>query len=488
MINKRILNINCLIAFLLVLSVCYSNSTAQEIPENIEKFLSQCENYRLFHGSALVAREGRVIYKKGFAYADRRWNIPNKSSTRFMTGSISKQFTAMLVLQMAEEGKIKLKDKISGYLDYYPADKGDKISIHHLLCHSSGIPNILQKRPDFFTDVWVKDHSSEEFIKLFCDYKLDFEPGSKFMYNTANYFILAAVLEKVSGKLYNDMLQEKIFKPLGMNGSGSNDFYTIIPEMASGYEYWNFRFSNTGHTSPTVHTGGGSVYSTVEDLFKWDRALYTNKLLSKQYMDMMFSPQMPLRGGRDYSYGWVMGEKYVSGLSKELKFTEHTGNYPGFCGLIFRLTEENHTIIVLNNTSDANVNYLRDQLINILYGLPYNVQEPLSFVLNNCKNTAEIQSVLETFKSDRSKHSIRRDALNGLGFKLIRDKKIKSGLAVLEFNAEEHPNVFFVYESLGEAYLKTGAKELAAKNFSRVLEINPENKYAKRKLKELETK
>jgi len=483
---KNIMPVSLIVSIIILLfspQVYTQNKT-----QNIDKLLSLCHNYRLFNGTALIAENGKVIYKKGFGLADRRWNIQNGSDIKYMNGSVSKQFTAMLILQLAEEGKLQLDDKITKYLPDYPKDKGDKITIHHLLCHSTGIPDISKIYDNFFSEIWMKEHTDEEFIKLFCDLDLDFEPGTQFYYNSAGYFLLGVIIEKVTGEKFSEVLKEKILAPLNMYDSGAFDYYSILPRMASGYEFWNFRFTNTGFVSPTIHKGAGSMYSTVEDMFKWDRALYAHKLLSKKYMDMLFHPHMTLRGNASYAYGWVVGEKSLSGTGEQVGFTEHSGVYNGFYAIITRLTDDNHAIILLTNTSDAIVHSISNEIINILYDRPYHVSKPFSLVLDECKDLKEIQTAIYDYQNSEHDYSYRRDAINGVGFKLMLDEKHDMGLAVLEFNTEEHPHSHFVHESLGEAYLKAGKTELAIKHLKKTLELDPKNEYAKKKLKGLEEK
>jgi CubicO group peptidase (beta-lactamase class C family) len=170
----------------------------------------------------LVADGGKVIYKKGFGMANMEWEIPNQTDTKFRIGSVTKQFTATLVLQLTEEGKIKLDGKITDYLPDYRKDTGDKVTIHHLLNHTSGIPSYTGL-PGFFQNESRNPYGVKEFVKKFASGDLEFEPGSKFSYNNSGYFLLGAIIEQVTGKPYARVLQERIFDPLGMKDTGYDD-------------------------------------------------------------------------------------------------------------------------------------------------------------------------------------------------------------------------------------------------------------------------
>jgi CubicO group peptidase (beta-lactamase class C family) len=484
-ITGEIKNSIFFIAIILLINFAfYDLGIPQEKTAKIDEFIKKCNEYRIFNGAVLVAENSKIIYENALGPANREWNVPNRINTKFMIGSVSKQFTAMLILQLVEEGKISLDDKLSKIIPYYPREKADKITVHHLLCHSSGIPLLTKIYENFYTDVWVKEYSDEEYIKLFCDHEHEFEPGSRFMYNSGGYYLLAVIIEEVTGKKFNDVIKEKIFDPLQMTGTGCNDGITIVPEMATGYEYWNFRFMKTGYSSPSFHKGAGSVYSNAGDLFKWWKALQTEKLISQKYLDLMFKQHISLfRAG--YGYGWVIGKRDLAEIGEDMNFIEHNGYYPGFNCVFTWLTDKDDLILTLTNSAYNDYTLIRNGIIQILHGKEYSLSRPLSLVLNDCRNLADIKNVIKDFKNSRNSFQIRRDAINGLGFYFLLDGKNDMGLEVLKFNANEYPNESYVYESLGEAYFMTGNKELALKNFERTVELNPKNKYAVKKLNEL---
>jgi tetratricopeptide (TPR) repeat protein len=252
--------------------------------------------------------------------------------------------------------------------------------------------------------------------------------------------------------------------------------------------YWNFAYIKPPYANPSSSIGAGSIYSTVEDMFKWERGLAQYKLVSKKYQDLMFEPHINMRGGRDYGYGVVLGEDEVAGSGRSFKFAEHTGNQPGYSCLFLRILDDDRCIVVLSNIDHIDLRLIKRGLINILHGQQADVGKPISLVLARCETADEIQETIDDFRKSEAAYSIRRDAVNGLGFRFLLDKKMDMGLAVLEFNAGEHPGSPWVYESLAEAYVMAGDIEKAIANLKKVLEIDPNHAHTKRKIEELEKK
>jgi CubicO group peptidase (beta-lactamase class C family) len=182
-----------------------------------------------------VAENGKVIFKKGYGMANMEWNIPVETDTKFRLGSITKQFTSMLILQLVQEGKIKLEGKLTDYLPDYRKDTGDRITIHHLLNHTSGIPSYTGL-PNFFQEISRNPYSVSDFVKKFASGDLEFEPGGKWNYNNSGYFLLGAIVERVTGKPYEQALKERILDPVGMKNTGYDHYDTILAKRAAGYE------------------------------------------------------------------------------------------------------------------------------------------------------------------------------------------------------------------------------------------------------------
>ena len=215
MTRNLLTHIRLLFCIALVLLVSHQAALAQDHAAKIQELLALAHKYRQFNGSALVAENGKVTYKGAFGMANMEWNIPNTPDTKFRLGSITKQFTATVILQLVEQGKIKLDAKLSDYLPEYRKDVGDKVTIHHLLTHTSGIPSYTGQ-PGFQENVSRNPYKVDEFVKKYASGNLEFEPGSKYSYNNSGYFLLGAIIERVTGKPYEQVLKENIFDPLGM--------------------------------------------------------------------------------------------------------------------------------------------------------------------------------------------------------------------------------------------------------------------------------
>src|SRR5215470_364397 len=338
---------------------------AQDKAKKIHELMQTYYDNKHFNGTVLVAEKGSVIYKKGFGLANMEWNIPNQPDVKFRIGSITKQFTSMLIMQLVREGKIKLDGKLTDYLTDYRKDTGDKVTIHNLLTHTSGIPSYTEL-PRFFQDVSREPYTVTDFVKKYCSGDLEFEPGSQFKYDNSGYFLLGAVIEKVTGKTYEQVLKERIFDPLNMKDSGYDHFTTIISKRAAGYRKSPKGIDNAFYLDMSIPYAAGSLYSTVEDLYKLNQALYTEKLLVEKYKEMMFKPFL-----KNYAYGWFIQKLSLGEAKVTYNAVEHGGGINGFNTLITRFTDDRHLIVLMNNTGGARLEEMRTNIARILYGKPY---------------------------------------------------------------------------------------------------------------------
>jgi CubicO group peptidase (beta-lactamase class C family) len=273
-------------------AVLAQNNATQNNTQKIEALMKSYNDYGQFNGAVMVAEKGRIVYEKGFGMANMEWAIPNQVNTKFRIGSVTKQFTAAIILQLVAEGKIKLDGKITDYLPDYRQDTGERVTIHQLLNHTSGIPSYTS-RPEFFPEVSRNPYTPTDFVKKYTSGDLEFEPGTTFKYNNSGYFLLGAIIEKITGKPYAEVLKERIFTPLGMTDSGYDVYATLIPKRAQGYEKTADGYINAAYLDMSLPYAAGSIYSTVEDLYKWDQALYGEKILSAESKNLMFTPDSP---------------------------------------------------------------------------------------------------------------------------------------------------------------------------------------------------
>lgn len=475
-----------LIALCFVLQFFTFTVSAQDKAQKIEQLLSKYNEYGQFNGSALVAENGKVIFKKGFGSANMEWNIPNQPDTKFRLGSITKQFTALLIVKLAEEGKIKLDAPVTTYVPDYPKENGDKITIHHLLTHTSGIPNYTNA-PNFLKEKARNPYTPADFVKTFSSLPLEFKPGEKFNYSNSGYFLLGYIIEKITGKTYEQYLQETIFTPLKMVNSGFDHSDVILKNRAAGYEKNGKKIVNAAYLDMSIPYAAGSLYSTVEDLYLWDQALYTNKLLSEKSMESLFKPYIKAWGDESYSYGWSV-EDINNGDKGKLKIIEHGGGINGFNTIISRIPADKNLVVLLNNTGGTVLGEMNAAIRSILYNQPFD-QPKRSLALEifdvfSEKGTAAGLESYKKLKNDPT-YGIKEGEINQIGYQLLQNGKKKEAIEVFKINVETFPKSGNVYDSLGEAYLADGDKKLAIANYSKSVELDPSNQSGKKVLDEL---
>ncbi|MBD2753469.1 serine hydrolase [Spirosoma validum] len=456
---------------------------AQTKAEKIDALVRQYVSNRQFNGSILVADKGKVILKKGYGMANMEWNIPNTASTKFRLGSITKQFTSMLIMQLVEQGKLKLDGKITDYLPDYPKATGSKITIHHLLTHTSGIPSYTSF-PKFFETMSRDPYTPDAFVKKFSDLPLEFEPGSRFSYDNSGYFLLGVIIEKVTGKPYADVLKEAIFDPLAMKDTGYDLAGPIISKRASGYEKRSEGYVNAPYLDMSIPYAAGSLYSTVEDLYHWDQALYTDKLLADSASKTtMYTPFL-----NHYAYGWGVGNIAVGQLKDSLLLIEHSGGINGFNTLISRIPADKRLVVLLNNTGGAPLSAIRKNILSILYNQPVEPsKKPIAELLRKSVLTESADVSRQKFKIWRGgkAYSLDESEMNTVGYELMSDGKLNEAMTVLALNAEAFPASSNVYDSRGEAYMKLGNKAAAIQDYKKSVELDPKNTNGYIKLKEL---
>ncbi len=326
------------------------NLKEKEIQNKADQYLQKLTEEKRFSGAILIAKEGKIILNKGYGIANHELDVKNTPKTKFQIGSITKQFTSMAIMQLAEKGLLNIKDPISKYIPQYP--EGEKITIHHLLTHSSGIWDYTHDL-NFFTKAAGR-FSPEEIILMFKDKPLLFAPGEKSEYSNSNYVLLGFIIEKLSDMTYEEYVSKNILNKIKMHDSGYGNNKRIIQNRASGYIINMDQLENAPFMNSSYVYASGDMYSTVEDLYLWDQALYTTKLLSKEYLDKMFTPNQ-----NGYGYGWKIHDK---------KYIYHDGIYSGFSSQISRFIEDKATIIVLSNCFNTPVNEISRDLSYIIFG------------------------------------------------------------------------------------------------------------------------
>jgi CubicO group peptidase (beta-lactamase class C family) len=309
-----------------------------------------------FMGTVLVAEGDHILLDQGYGMADLEWNIPNTPEAKFRLGSLTKQFTATLILLLQQDGKLHIEDPVGKYLPDAPRS-WDKITLANLLGHTSGIPNFTSDK-DFRT--WgMSKHTTAEEIAFFRDKPLDFEPGSKFAYSNSNYEVLGAVIEKVSGEKYGDLLRKRIFDPLGMRDTGLDTDELILPKRAQGYSPGKDGLVHARSESMTVPWAAGAIYSTTGDLLRWERALFGGKVLNDASLAAMTTA-----GKGDYGLGLTVAQQ------NGVKVIQHGGGIEGFNTHLAYVPDRKITVVVLSNVNGGAPETMGGQLLDVAMGKP----------------------------------------------------------------------------------------------------------------------
>lgn len=334
----------------------------KKLPADYDKVLSEQFKPGETGCAVLVARDGQVIYRKAFGMADLELNVPMRPEMVFRIGSITKQFTAIAILQLMEQGKLSLQDQITKYIPDYPMH-GHSITIEHLLTHTSGIKSYTNV-PEFESMVRT-DMTPEEVIEKIKPLPMEFAPGTKWNYNNSGYFLLGYIIEKVSGLKYAEYLQENFFVPLGMTSTLYGDDTRIVMNRASGYQPGGNGTVNADYMSMTIPYSAGSIMSTVDDLYKWNRALLGHKLVKKETLDKAWTGYR-LADGEDthYGYGWFMSE--IQGSPT----IEHGGGINGYLSASIYLPREDVFVALFSNNNAKAPEFSAIRLAALAIGKP----------------------------------------------------------------------------------------------------------------------
>jgi CubicO group peptidase (beta-lactamase class C family) len=313
--------------------------------------------------TVLISSHGNVIYKKAFGMADIELNVPMKTNNVFRIGSITKQFTAIAILQLMEKGKLHLQDEVTRFIPNYPM-QGSKITIEHLLTHTSGIPDFTSMKDS--TQRFRMDFTPIEMIHYFQNQPMRFVPGSRHEYSNSNYFLLGYIIEMVTGKTYQQYLEENFFQPLGMSNSFYGNDTIIIKNRASGYTKSEGKILNATFISMSQPYAAGSILSTVEDLFKWQHALITNKLVRKESLEKAFT-RYKLSNGQEVNYGYGFRMGFIQGSPS----IWHGGLISGFFSMAMYLPKEEVFVTVLSNCDCNSPADITAKLAALVIGMPY---------------------------------------------------------------------------------------------------------------------
>lgn len=463
----------------LLLSSTAVNALASDQNADIDKLMRTLHERGQFNGAILAAKDGKILYRNGFGDANVQTGARFTPDTPSNIGSVTKQFTAMAIMMLAERKKLSYDDPVSIFIpELSQSPHLNKVTLRHLLTHTSGIPD--------YGDLAVDDSKLNQTGLIAALLKKEdalADPGLTYRYSNPGYALLAIVVERVSGKRFADFLGQEIFKPVGM----SDTFVYVSPmkknaQAAVGYN----EFGDVDDGSSTAIPGDGGIYSSVDDLFKWDQALYTDKLVRQSTLSEAFRPAKVRQGTTSYGFGWNIVDE------GNQKYLWHQGSQAGFRAFIERRLSDRVTVIMLTNKGNSKRQDINAAVENILEDKPY-VLPPQSGAekLYGVIHDSGIQSALRTFNALKNAKSTEFDVgeqqLNTLGYELLyRDKRASDALAIFELNAREHPASSNAFDSLGEAYWRNGDKEGAIGSYRTAVRLDPTNGHAAEMLKRLQ--
>ena len=485
---KRAATLTILLLTVAVVSFAqnFAPATAKNV-KKVEDYLGKMEKIG-YSGSVLIALNGKPVISRGYGYSDDEQKIKNSPNTIFDIGSLTKQFTAAAILKLETQGKLSTDDKITKYFQDVPADKSD-ITIHHLLRHSAGLPSTVGGDYEKIGEA--------EFVEKVLSSPLKFPVGTRFSYSNVGYSLLALIIEKVSGHSYEQYLYENLWKPAGMETTGYSRPNFDKNLIAVGYktdERWGKPTDKDWEgAAPYLHLkGNGGILSTTGDLFKWDQALLTDKILSKEAKQKYFHPALRQNETADsyYAYGWD-----VHKTDRNTIQLRHNGANHVFYSDFYRFIDEGVTIILLTNKWQSSFNETALLLSKIIFDPAYQPIVPIpETAANRAFTDAAIRLTLEkgldaaiaSYKKRNKNTDLLEDNINSKGYDLMKENKVQQAIEVFKLNVYAFPRSANAFDSLGEAYLEAGNKVLAVENYKKSLLLNPKNENAREVLKKLD--
>lgn len=325
---------------------------AQDV-DRIDRVIQNSVEQGEFSGSVLVARDGQILFDRGYGSANREWNIANDGDTVFRLGSISKQFTAVAIMLLHERGAVDLDAPLKTYIPDAPA-AWDAITVRHLLTHTAGVPDFT--RLVDYEELKTQPATVTTLIARFRDRPLAFEPGSSFAYSNSGYILLTAVIERAGGMPYADFVARNLFYPLGMAASGYDNAATLLPRRASGYVPTADGVANAPFVDMSIPQGAGGLYSTTHDLLKWEQGLFSGRLLRAESLALLTTPVR-----NNYAFGLISIEE------GDKRIVSHSGAIEGFNAYMAHAAD-GATVVILGNLNGPGPDKLGPALMTLVQG------------------------------------------------------------------------------------------------------------------------
>lgn len=492
-----VLDSKLLIILLTILFIAACKTEPTEKIDAYGEYLTQIYDKGMLNGNVLVLRDGVIVHQGSYGIANIAPIDSLTLDSQFRMASVSKQFTAMAIMQLKEKGKLSYDQNLK---DFIPELPYENITVKHLLHHTSGLPDYEEFmyynwKPEFEIEDPARFISGNmDVINLMAEQKpeIDFEPGEKWEYSNTGYLFLATIVSRISELPFEQYLKENIFDPLGMS---STTVYKYVvgkdPQMPNRVFGYETALNGKDRSYHDIHylnyvQGDGGIYSTLGDLLIWDRALYTAKLISQETLKDAFAPGQ-LNNGEEtnYGFGWFI-DKTESGKKAVL----HSGGWVGFGTYIYREIEENNCFIVLTNNSTSYFGALMP-IKNMLHDQPYEMPNlNISEVVGSKILNEGIDPALETYNSLKSEspndYDFSESQLNRLGYQLMGMEHNEAAVKILKRNLEEYPESANTYDSYGDALLAINDTLNAILNFKKAFAMDSTFTASIEKVKKIE--
>lgn len=472
------------IALLVVALLIGCGAQERSEPSPFEDYLTEAHARGQFNGVVLVYDSGRVVYEGAFGIGSTDPTDSLAIDRVFRLGSVTKQFTAMAIMQLQEAGALRYDQDLR---DFIPELPYEGITIRHLLNHTSGVPDFFwpmmeQWKPELKEDDPDRFiQGNEDVIRFLVEQKppVNFAPGERWEYSNTGYNLLATIVERASGMSFPEYMRERVFSPAGMEHT-TVYHYVVGPDPALPGRVFGFRNTWNGQEriSTDVHFmnptyGEGGIYSTVCDLLRWDRALYTGQLVRQATLDEAFGPTILNDGDTiPYGFGWMLGTS-PSGKRR----VSHSGGWAGFYTYIYRAIDEDRCLVVLTNHSSSYLPQIADGLVDILYDKapdmpPIAIGEVIGRAVADSSGTYAVARYAHFKATTPNAYRFDERELNVLGYALLEAGRTDDAAAILELNAREYPASANVYDSYGDVLLAKGDTAGAILNFTKAYELN----------------
>jgi CubicO group peptidase (beta-lactamase class C family) len=437
-----------------------------------------------FSGAVLVMQGEKVLLCEGYGLSDREHGIECSSTTKFRLASVTKQFTATAVLRLVQDEKIELQAPISKYLPELNPAIASRVTVHQLLSHTSG----LIRDVETLGDKDMGDHLTiAEMLGLIGGSELQTEPEADYSYSNTGYVLLAAVIEKVTGKSYGQAMTDLFFDPLEMKNTGHEMAGRLLPGRARGYSLLPDGAVNAPYEDKSYVTGAGSLYSTVDDLGMWIRAVKKHAVLSPKMTERLFTAYTP-----QYGYGWVPFEyqtRAEKGVLEKFQGWGHDGACPGFLTQISLYPEQNISVIFLSNSQPAPIPTLLEQLANVLLGneVSYPLEPVADAIFREALGCGVAAAVgrWQALKESLAPGLPTPEHMNGTGYRYLRSHQLDKALRVFQLQVAVFPENANAHDSLGEAYLEMGQRDSGIACYRRALELDPSRQSSRQVLEGL---